>query len=52
MPNFYVNNNGKPNLDRSNADNDNDGRFALGYEGIVWAKIDFYASRQFAGGPR
>ena len=32
VPNSYVNNDGKPNLNNSNVDNDNDARVAEGYE--------------------
>lgn len=33
VPNSYVNDDGKPNLNNSNADNDNDARVSVRYDG-------------------
>ena len=50
VPNLYVNDNGKLNVNNSNVVNDNDGRVSVRLVRII--KIDFYAIRQSGGGPR
>ena len=52
VPDSYVNNDGKPNLNNSDAENDNNARLAVRNEGFTNAKACSYATHQSCGGLR
>lgn len=50
VPNSYVNDDGKPNLNNSNVQNDNNARLSVRFTELSMKR--FYASRQSDGGLR